>query len=192
MRALVIAMVLGCTPPPPPAPPKPPPAPAEPSEPTGMPVGYVEMKVWKDLPTEDQFVLLLVDDPPALVLPIFVGGTEGKSIADRMGITPKSPRPLTHTLLESVMHELHGSLVKVQVDELRRDELGAGGVFIGSIFVRTGKRVIKIDARPSDAIALALGAACPIYVARDVLDKAGIDYGEAVKQLAGKTPTPST
>jgi bifunctional DNase/RNase len=76
-------------------------------------------------------------------------------------------RPLTHDLLDSVIRELEGELFKVQVDELRQ------AIFIGSVFLRREGRIIEIDARPSDAIALALGNKVPIFMAREVLESAG-------------------
>jgi bifunctional DNase/RNase len=183
----VIAVACGA-PAPPPKPPAPPPAPVEPSAPTGKPAGYVEMHAWKDIALGQQAALLLVDDPPQIVLPIFIGGTEGASIHGRLTGDPP-PRPLTHDLLDHVLRELHGTIVQVQVDELRTGD-GGGGTFIGSIFVRDGrsKRVIRLDARPSDAIALALGARCPIYVAKQVLDAAGQPYVEIQRQLNTNLP----
>src|SRR5262249_35428984 len=93
-------------------------------------------------------------------------------------------RPLTHDLMDSTLHELHAKVVKVQVDELR------DGVFIGSIFVRSGNRVFRVDARPSDAIALAIGNHVPIYVARAVLDEAGIRGDDLQHRLPNSGPQP--
>ncbi len=182
MRALLVTLAIGCTaapPPPPPVAPKPPPPP---SEPTGLPAGYVEMKPDRVLELGQQAALLLVDEPDNLVLPVFIGGTEGASIAGRLEHV-KPPRPLTHDLLDHVLQKLHATLVQVQVDELRRDQTDEGGVYIGSIFLRVGDQVIKLDARPSDAIALALGSHVPIYVARKVLDQTGMKWDEIKKQL---------
>jgi bifunctional DNase/RNase len=192
---LALAMIAACAPPPPPtkppAPP-PPPVPSEPSAPVGMPADYVEMKAWLDVPLGGQGALLLVDDPPAIVVPIFVGGTESVSIHGRLnGITPR--RPYTHDLVDRMLRELHATIVQVQVDELRDDDDG-NGVYIGSIFVRDAKkRVIRIDARPSDAIALAIGAHAPIYVARRVIEKSGVPYDEVQRQLGSAAANqPST
>jgi bifunctional DNase/RNase len=78
-------------------------------------------------------------------------------------------RPLTHDLLDAIVGELGGKIVKVQVDAL------VDGVFIGSVYLRHhGGEVRKLDARPSDAIALALGNDVPIYVQQAVIDEAGI------------------
>jgi bifunctional DNase/RNase len=76
-------------------------------------------------------------------------------------------RPLTHDLLDAVIRELDSELVKVQVDELR------DSIFIGSVFLRREGKIVEIDARPSDAIALALGSKVPIFMAREVLERAG-------------------
>src|SRR5690242_19912589 len=149
MRTLVLAAVLlGCGSPP--APPKAPAPPPEPSEPTGMPVGYVEVRPLQIVDVGDGGAVLLVEPSAERVLPIFIGGTEAASSDVRLR-NAKAQRPLTHDLLDALLARLHASLVKVQVDELRN------GIFIGSVFVRANGRVFRVDARPSDAIALAIG-----------------------------------
>lgn len=108
------------------------------------------------------------------VLPIFIGGTEALSIRLRLD-GEKPSRPLTHDLLGSLVRELGGTPVRVQVDDLR------GATFVGSVFVKQGERTIKIDARPSDAIAIALGSHAPIYAARAVLERAGLPRSSVEK-----------
>lgn len=181
-RALLLVVAVGCTREPAPAPKCPPPAPAvvDPGEPTGLPAGYVEVQPQQVVPLGEQVALLLVDQPDNLVLPVFIGGTEGASIDTRMRHEPP-PRPLTHDLMDHVMDKLHAKLVQVQVDSLRRD--ADGGVYIGSIFVRSQGTVIRFDARPSDAVALAIGNHVPIYVKRAVLDDAGYKWDEVQRQL---------
>jgi hypothetical protein len=182
MRTLAIAavIVVGCGSAPPP-PPHPPARPPEPSEATGMPVGYVEVRPLQIVDLGEGGAVLLVDPTAERVLPIFIGGTEAASIDVRLR-NDKAPRPLTHDLLDDLLRRLHASLVKVQVDELRN------GVFIGSIFVRANGRVFRVDARPSDAIALAIGNKVPIYVAKQVMDEAGMRRDELQKQQS-QTPT---
>ncbi|HUJ59564.1 MAG TPA: bifunctional nuclease family protein [Kofleriaceae bacterium] len=183
MRHIVIALVaLGCASAPPPPPPAPPAPPPEPSAPTGLPAGYVEMKPERVVALQDQGALLLVDAASNTVLPIFIGGTEAASIDSRMSGTPPI-RPLTHDLLDHVMARLHATLVQVQVDELR------GETFIGSIYVRANGVVFKLDSRPSDAIALAIGNRVPIYVAKAVLAAAGQPWDQVQQQLG---PQPGT
>jgi bifunctional DNase/RNase len=132
-----------------------------------VPDGYVRMEARDVVSIPQGGAVLLVDPEGALVLPIAIGGTEALSIALRLNSQP-APRPLTHDLLDSVIRQLGGELVKVQVDRVE------GGVFIGSIYIRTASGLRRIDARPSDAIALAIGNRVPIYVARAVLDQSGV------------------
>ena len=75
---------------------------------------------------------------------------------------------MTHDLLDRVVERLGGELVKVHVDGLARN------VFIGRVYFRQGDQVFDLDARPSDAVALALGNRVPIFVANRVLDEAAV------------------
>jgi len=128
----------------------------------------VEMKVAAVLPVRGGgAAVVLIDSTGSKVLPIVVGGTEALSINLRLA-KQHWARPLTHDLLESIVRELGGKVVRAQVDEIR------GEAYIGSVFVQMGERVARIDARPSDAIALALGSALPIFVARQVFEAAGV------------------
>ena len=123
------------------------------------------------LEQDEGAAVLLVDPSGTMVLPIFVGGTEALTIKLRLD-GEHYPRPLTHDLLLSLVKELGGRAVKVQVDELR------GDTFLGSVFVETGGRVLQLDARPSDAIAMALGSRVPIFVSRSVMLAAGVRRAE--------------
>jgi bifunctional DNase/RNase len=147
------------------------PAPEKPRRPL-PPTGYVEMGVVAVVPTPNGGAAVLLGEAgKRVVVPIYIGGTEAHSITLRMN-EERPERPLTHDLVDSVLRELGGELVKVQVDELR-DE-----VFIGSVFVRREGKLIEIDARPSDAIALAMGSHVPIFVAQQVVDRAGEENPE--------------
>jgi bifunctional DNase/RNase len=184
MRAHVLAVwfAAACASAPRPAPvtPLPPRPPAEPSEPTGAPANYIEMKPDRVVQLGDSGALLLVDVASNSVVPIFIGGTEAASIEGRLTGEPPI-RPLTHDLLDHVLQKLHASLVQAQVDELR--ESAGGGTFIGSIYVRANGRVFKLDARPSDAIALAIGSHVPIFVAQRVIDQVGQRWDQLQNQL---------
>ena len=99
-------------------------------------------------------------------LPIFIGPFEGRAIQMALnGITPR--RPMTHDLLNSVTSSCGLRLEKVTVTKLEKGTFYAEVTLTGS-----GKRA-EIDARPSDSIALATRAGCPIYVADRVLIEAG-------------------
>jgi bifunctional DNase/RNase len=137
------------------------------------PAGYVELEVGGIVATPRGHAVILTDPGREIVIPIFIGGSEALTIDLRQN-KRRYARPLTHDLLDEVMRRLGGQPVKVQIDDIRND------TFIGSIFVRRGNEVIEIDARPSDAIAIALGHRVPIFVAAHVLDTAGIRKDEVI------------
>lgn len=129
------------------------------------PDGYVPVTVASITPLGSSEARVDLVSSSQQVVQVFVGGTEGQSL--RLRMAKRAPvRPLTHDLLDSTLHELGAEIVQAQIDELR------GGVFIGTLVLRQETRLIKIDARPSDAIALAVGAKAPIYMAKRVLREA--------------------
>lgn len=100
-------------------------------------------------------------------LPIWIGEFEAHGIAMELQGNP-SPRPLPWDLLKSLISELNGAIERVVVNDLSQD------VFFARIVVEIDGRSIEIDARPSDAIALAVRARCPILVEDLVMDRAGV------------------
>jgi uncharacterized protein len=157
---------------------------AAPLEGPKLPAGYVEMRAMGVIPTGQGNAALLTNEDQSVFLPIFIGETEAVSIQGRLDGRPPA-RPLTHDLLDSVLKEVGAQLVKVHVRDLR------DGIFLGAVYVRHQGRVIEIDARPSDAIALAIGAKVPIYVNQKVLDQAGLkreDLEKGTTRDAGPTP----
>jgi bifunctional DNase/RNase len=185
MRAYLLCTVIaiaGCGgAPPTPLPAPPPVAPVEPPlEPVEKPPNYVEVHAKQVVDTGGGAAVLLLDEATNLIIPIYIGGTEGMSIGLRIR-GEVAPRPLTHDLMDAAIKKLKGSIVKVHVDELRE------GTFHGSVYIRSGRRLLRLDARPSDAIALAIGNRAPIYVAQQVLDEAGVQRDELLRQL-GVTP----
>jgi bifunctional DNase/RNase len=132
-----------------------------------VPDGYVTMTVFGVGPQGAGGVIALLDPTGATVVPIYVGGTEAASATHRFhGTRPE--RPLTHDLMDALMRHLGAELVRAQVDTLEN------GTYIGSIVVEQKGRFIELDARPSDAIALAMGAKVPIVMAAAVVKKAGV------------------
>lgn len=81
-----------------------------------------------------------------------------------------TPRPLTHDLLMTLMAALNGRLLRVAISDLVEDEEG-NGTFYGFLVVEQDGREVIIDCRPSDAIAMATRADCPIYVSHEVIDR---------------------
>jgi bifunctional DNase/RNase len=98
-------------------------------------------------------------------LPIIIGAFEAQAIALEIeGIKP--PRPLTHDLLKSVIDNLGASIIEVIIDELKEN------TFFAKIIIEVSALTNEIDARPSDAIALAVRAQSPIYAAESVMEAA--------------------
>lgn len=104
-------------------------------------------------------------------LPIIIGAFEAQAIALELeNIQP--PRPMTHDLLRDLFETVGAEILDVVIDELRE------GTFFAKIrFVHTGDEG-QLDARPSDAVAVAVRVGAPIYVAPSVLDEAGIPTEE--------------
>jgi bifunctional DNase/RNase len=144
------------------------------------PEGYVTMMVQSRSGREFGNAVLLVDPNEEIVVPIFIGGTEALSIRLRLA-KRKFMRPLTHDLLDSSLKSLGATMLRAQVDSLDK------GVYHGTVVLQKDHRVIKLDARPSDAIALAIGNGVPVLVSRQVLDEAGI----RADRLAEDTPKPT-
>jgi uncharacterized protein len=116
-------------------------------------------------PTSNIPIVVLREQDGRLFLPIWIGVFEANAIALRIeGVEP--PRPLTHDLLRSVFEHFDASIEQVEISDLREN------TFFALIHVQRNGDKTTIDARPSDAIALALRAEAPIFVRRDVLDRA--------------------
>jgi uncharacterized protein len=119
---------------------------------------------------QQHIVLLkpLLDDPDAQrVLPIWIGAQEATSIVIAVA-GEHAPRPLSHDLMITLLDNLQAQVVRVEVTRI--DE----GTFYAEITLSTPSGPRIIDARPSDAIALAVRAEAPLFVADEVLDDAGI------------------
>jgi hypothetical protein len=134
------------------------------SETRGLELEMVVESVRVHMPT-GRYVLLLKEVGLGRILPIWIGQPEASSIAMRLqGVTPE--RPLTHDLLGNVLAVLGARLERVTIGSLR-DE-----TFHARLLVVTPDARHEVDARPSDAIALALRLEVPIYAAAEVLDRA--------------------
>jgi bifunctional DNase/RNase len=113
------------------------------------------------------YALVLAEENGRRRIPIIVGGFEAQAIAIQLeGLKP--PRPLTHDLFLNFAHTFSIDLLEVTVYKLEE------GVFYSKLTCDNGQRIIEIDARTSDAIALALRFKCPIYTTEEILRKAGI------------------
>jgi bifunctional DNase/RNase len=112
----------------------------------------------------DQQVIMLREVDGERSFPIVIGIFEATSIDRRVKKMP-SPRPLTHDLVTSVIDSLGGELRDVYISELRDH------TYFAKLRIRINGELVEVDSRPSDAIALAVTASVPIYVAEDVLEE---------------------
>jgi uncharacterized protein len=134
-------------------------------------------------PATNMPIVVLKDVASDTVMPIWVGIFEANAIAIEIEKLA-APRPMTHDLTRNLIHHLNGSLEKVVITELRDD------TFFAILWMRQGNEPITVDARPSDAIALALRADCPIYVSEQVMQSAKLNTsgpaeGPTAEQLRG-------
>jgi bifunctional DNase/RNase len=111
-------------------------------------------------------VVILEEENGSRVLPIWIGAAEATSIASQIHDRPL-PRPNFHDLAQRVIQHLDAEVARVVVTELR------GGTYYALLSLRADDRVIEIDVRPSDGIAVALRAQAPILVRASVFDEAG-------------------
>jgi hypothetical protein len=129
-------------------------------------------------------VVTLVEEGGERVLPIFIGLWEGTAIFRELNRTP-SPRPLLHDLFGNVLQGLHVRLEKIVIDAL------SDATYYVQMHLQQQDATIIADARPSDAIALAVKLQAPIYVAEAVLEAAG-KRGDFTMEPEEKRPsTPS-
>ena len=134
-------------------------------------------------PSTNMPIVVLKDVASDTVMPIWVGIFEANAIAleiEKM----LAPRPLTHDLTKNIMRHLNCELERIVISELTDD------TFYAVLWLRQGDESVAIDSRPSDAIALALRADCPIYVAEEVMASAklstsGPPEGPTAEQLRG-------
>lgn len=118
------------------------------------------------------YALILGEEEGVRRLPIIIGGFEAQSIAIALEKEVNPPRPLTHDLFKNLADHFAIGLKEVIIHKLQ------DGVFFSSlVFVREGKEEV-VDARTSDAVALAVRFSCPIFTYEEILEKAGIILDE--------------
>ena len=110
-------------------------------------------------------IVILKDKDGDRVLPIWVGVFEANAIALQIE-NIATPRPMTHDLLRNVIQDLKADILKIVVSDLKEN------TFYALIHLQVNGEPLAVDARPSDAIALALRARAPIYVEDSVIDNA--------------------
>ena len=114
--------------------------------------------------TSDQQIIVLKEHHGSRSFPIVIGIVEIFAIDRRLkGIKP--PRPMTHDLLDSVIKNLGAKIEKILISDLRNH------TFYAEIHLSLNGKTVKVDSRPSDAIALGVASNTPIYVAEDVFEQ---------------------
>jgi bifunctional DNase/RNase len=134
-------------------------------------------------PATNMPIVVLKDVASETVMPIWVGIFEANAIAIEIEKVA-APRPMTHDLTKNLIRHLDARLERVVITGIKDD------TFLAVLFLRQGDEQVTVDARPSDAIALALRADCPIYVAEQVMQTArlntsGPPEGPTAEQLRG-------
>jgi uncharacterized protein len=119
-----------------------------------------------ELPT-NQPIVLLKEREGERYLPIWIGAAEAAAIAlSLQGVV--TPRPMTHDLMKNILDDLSVSVSRIVVTELRE------GTFYATIDMQRNGDAYEVSSRPSDAIALAVRLAAPIFASEDVLNEASI------------------
>ncbi len=130
--------------------------------------------------TADQggnFLILLMDDEEKKVLPISIGPLEAQAIALVLqGEVP--PRPMTHDLFKSVCEDLGAEIEKIVITDI------IDGTFYAEVYLRQDSKIIVVDSRPSDAIALALRFEAPIYMVTKLVEFT-YDYQDIIAREGG-------
>jgi len=126
------------------------------------------------------YALVLGEENGNRRIPIIIGGFEAQAIAIQLeGLKP--PRPLTHDLFYNFAMQ-YGIVVET-VNIFRLEE----GVFYSKLICTNGGKRVELDARTSDAIALALRFGCPIYTTAEILDRAGIVFANEPQSASGQS-----
>ena len=115
----------------------------------------------------DQQYIFLKEEGGKRKFPIVIGIFEA-TVIDRKVRNFKPPRPMTHDLIVSIIESMGGTVQHVVVNKLEDN------TFYAKLVVQQDGRLLEIDSRPSDAIALAVHVDCPIFVAEEVLDEVAI------------------
>ncbi|RME51747.1 MAG: bifunctional nuclease family protein [Caldilineae bacterium] len=116
-------------------------------------------------------IVVLRESEGSRYLPIWIGPFEADAITIQLqGI--EVARPMTHDLLRQIIDTLDGDVSYVVINDLQND------TFYAKIVLNVRGDTIEVDSRPSDAVALAVRTDAPIYVAEDVMDRAGMEPEE--------------
>lgn len=128
----------------------------------------VQMELHKIIISElqDQQIIILKEVDGERKFPIVIGSPEAMAIDRRLKGIP-TPRPMTHDLMADMIEALGGTIEKIEINDLQEH------TFFARIHIRQGMKLLPVDSRPSDAIALGIASTVPIFVAEHVLAEVG-------------------
>ncbi|MDF1564531.1 MAG: bifunctional nuclease family protein [Deltaproteobacteria bacterium] len=142
------------------------------------PEGFFRVDILGVIPGPEGHALFLVEPLTRRLLPIWIGQTEAMSIQLRLD-RRRFERPLTHDLIDQLLELFDARVREVRVDAVH------DGTFVATLTLLSDRGSTRLDVRPSDAIALAVSSRAPIFVARQVMDKASLS-AEALER--GRPP----
>jgi bifunctional DNase/RNase len=142
-------------------------------------------EIWTVTQTAQGNAALLRPLGMEVVIPIYIGQSEAQSILVGLGDTVL-PRPLTHDLFMNLLPSTGLDLSRVEIVEIRNETFYARLVLTGKEF--TESRPLNLDARPSDALALAVRRKCPVYIAETVIQLTGIPAELIIEAILGDLP----
>jgi uncharacterized protein len=146
-------------------------------------VDIVELEVLGVVSLESDAASLLVlrQKNSPMVLPIFVGRSEGAAIRQRLD-QAKPTRPVAADLLQRTIDALGGKVVRVEIRGAH------AAVFSARVTLQQAERRLDVEARPSDSVALAMSSRAPIYATREVMAEAGLTKEDLERMRAAPTP----
>jgi hypothetical protein len=141
----------------------------------------VEAEIWTVAKTDQGNAVLVKPVDGDKAVPIFIGPLEAQNILLGLGEV-EIPRPLTHDLLLSLLTTLDTKLVRIDIHTLTE------GTYYSNLILEHGGRRLEVDARPSDSLALAVRADCPIFIALELVEESGVSL-EQLRQAAAEADT---
>jgi bifunctional DNase/RNase len=125
------------------------------------------------------YVVILQEKDGERLLPIWIGQPEAESIVMQMHDI-KRVRPLTHDLCKSLIMALDGALRRVQITRVEKN------TYYAQLDIERGTDIVRVDARPSDSIAIALRCSAPIFASEDLLSEVQIEESMETPELEGE------
>lgn len=126
-------------------------------------------------------IVILKDPDGKKIIPIWIGLFEASAIATELEKIAFS-RPMTHDLITEIIRSLEIVVSRVEINDLKNN------TFFANIYLQQGNKTFAVDARPSDAIAIALRSNAPIFVDENVINKSrNIDFGSKISDVDGIT-----